>query len=184
MNPYEYSLIKVFLIILLVTGSCNKDEKLDETPPVLSVTPVDISTVTSFIAFGADLSAEQKNPAFEYYVNNSSVPVKSACSGYIEDIRLNDNFPDYEVWIKPASNSAWRLIYDHVLNLTISKGGNIEAGVSIGTVGINNRTELQVNKISDNTELSYCPFNFGTADFIQQHKNYTETWCITETVVP
>jgi hypothetical protein len=184
MSISRYFLFKVILVIPLVIVSCNKDEKLDETPPVLSVTPVDISTVTSFIAFGADLSAEQKNPAFEYYVNNSSVLVRSSCSGYVEDVRLNDNFPDYEVWIRPASNSAWRLIYDHVLDLTISKGDNIEAGDDMGIVGINNRTELQINKISNNTELSYCPFNFGNADFIQLHKNYSETWCLIETVVP
>ncbi len=157
---------------------------MDETPPVLSVTPVDISTVTSIIAFGEDLTSIQKNPAFEYRLNNSNVQVRSACKGYIEEIMLNDNFPDYEVWIKMSSNSVWRIIYDHVLSLDISKGDNVNPGDKLGFVGTGNRTELQINKITDNKELSYCPFDFGTSEFIQQHKIFTETWCLTETVIP
>ena len=162
-----------------------KDEKADETPPLLSVTPVDISAVTSIIAFGDDLTPYQKNPAFEYRVNNSDVQVRSTCKGYIEDIRLNDNFPDYEVWIKMSSNSAWRIIYDHVLNLNISKNDNVNSGDILGIVGTGNRTELQINKIIDNNkELSFCPFNFGTDEFVQQHKIFTDIWCLTDTVIP
>lgn len=182
----KYQAIAVILIFILAVYGCKKNnEKPDITPPVLSVTPVDISTVTSFIAFGADLSLTQKNPAFEYVVNNSGVQVRSVCKGYIEDIRLNDNFPDYEVWIKTSSNSIYKLIYDHVLSLSISKGDEVDAGEVLGIVGTGNRTELQINKtIGDNEELSYCPFDFGTSEFIQQHKSLSETWCLTATVVP
>jgi hypothetical protein len=185
MKFHKYHKITIVLILILITSGCKKkEEKADETPPVLSVTPVDISTVTSIIAFGADLTPVQKNPAFEYRVNSSGVQVRSVCKGYIEEIRLNDNFPDYEVWIKMSSNSVWRIIYDHVLNLNISKGGKIEAGDILGIVGEENRTELQINKILDNQEISYCPFDFGTSEFIQQHKAFTENWCLTDTVVP
>jgi hypothetical protein len=186
MKFYKYQIVPWFLIIILIISGCKKnDEKSDETPPVLSVLPVDISTVTSIIAFGADLTPAQKNPAFEYRVNNSTVQVRSACKGYIEEIRLNDNFPDYEVWIKMSSNSIWRIIYDHVLNLNISKNDNVNPGDILGTVGIENRTELQINKnIKNNEELSFCPFDFGTSEFIQQHKLFTETWCLTDTVIP
>jgi hypothetical protein len=179
-------IISLLVIIALFTSSCKKnEEKPDETPPVLSVTPVDITTVTSIIAFGADLSPDQKNPAFEYYVNNSSVQVRAVCKGYIEDIRLNDNFPDYEVWIKMTSNSVYRIIYDHVLDLEISKGDKVDAGDILGIVGTGSRTELQINKIgSNNDELSYCPFDFGTDEFIRQHKTFIETWCLIDTVVP
>lgn len=111
--------------------------------------------------------------------------VRSACKGYIEDIRLNDNTPDYEVWIKMSSNSVWKIIYDHVLNLNISKDDNVNPGDILGTVGTENRTELQINKINNNNEeLSFCPFDFGTSEFIQQHKTFTEAWCLTDTVIP
>ncbi len=185
MKLHNYQIVAVIFIFIMITSACKKDEKPDETPPVLSVTPVDISTVTSMIAFGYDLTPVQKNPAFEYRVNNSTVQVRSVCKGYIEDIRLNDNTPDYEVWIKMSSNSVWTIIYDHVLNLNISKDDNVNPGDILGTVGTENRTELQINKINNNNEeLSFCPFDFGTSEFIQQHKTFTETWCLTDTVIP
>jgi hypothetical protein len=185
MEFHKYQIIPIILILILITSACKKNEKADETPPVLSATPVDISTVTSIIAFGDDLTPLQKNPAFEYRLNSSIVQVRSACKGYIEEIRLNDNFPDYEVWIKMSSNSIWKIIYDHVLNLNISEGDIVNPGDVIGIVGTGNRTELQINKtINNNEELSYCPFDFGTSEFIQQHKIFTENWCLIDTVTP
>ena len=185
MKLYRYKLIPVVLIFVLIIYACNKNDKPDETPPVLSVTPVDISYVTSIIAFGADLTLTQKNPAFEYIVNSSEVNVRSVCKGYIEEIRLNDNFNDYEVWVKTSSNSIFRIIYDHVLNLNISKNNIVNPGDVLGVVGEGNRTELQINKTNGgNGDLSYCPFDFATSDFIQQHQAFTDTWCLTGTVVP
>jgi hypothetical protein len=185
MRINKYLLIPVIIIFITITSACKKDEKPDLTPPVLSVTPVDISSVTTVIVFGADLTAIQKNPAFEYIVNNATVQVRSACKGYIEDIRLNDNFPDYEVWIKMSSNSVYRIIYDHILDPNISKNDAVIPGDILGIVGTGNRTELQINKIGNNNEeLSYCPFDFGTSEFIRQHKTFTENWCLTETVIP
>ena len=174
----------VFVALMLITAHCDKDTPPDETPPVLSVTPVDIAYVNSILAFGADLTPSQKNPAFEYYVNTSDVQVRSVCQGMVENIMLNDNFPDDEVWIKLSANSVWRIIYDHVLNPAVSVGDEVSPGDIIGAVGEGNRTELQINKISKDSELSYCPFDFGTSEFIQQHQAFTETWCMEETVVP
>ncbi|HNR40982.1 MAG TPA: peptidoglycan DD-metalloendopeptidase family protein [Bacteroidales bacterium] len=183
---WKIRLVIVMIIIAQLTVSCSKSgQKDDETPPVLSVTPVDITTVTHIIPFGADLSPQQKNPAFEYYVSNSSVQVRSVCAGYVEDIRLNDNFPDYEVWIKTSSNSVYKLIYDHIVDLNVVKGNKVDAGTVLGKVGKGNRTELQINKSDRNMgELSYCPFDFATDDFISSHKQFTDTWCLTGTVRP
>ena len=184
MKHFRFLILLLPGLLILTAPACHKDEPPDDTPPVFSVTPVDLSTVTSRIAFGADLTESQKNPAFEYYVNNSSVAVSSVCQGIVENIMLNDNFPDYEIWIKPAEESVWRIIYDHILNAEVSLDEEVNAGDRLGNVGVNNRTELQVNKISNNSELSYCPFDFGTDDFILQHKAYTEVWCLEDTVVP
>ncbi|MCK4445536.1 MAG: peptidoglycan DD-metalloendopeptidase family protein [Candidatus Marinimicrobia bacterium] len=177
-------LISMFFMVLI---GCSKDDKYekDETPPVLSITPVDISSVTSIIAFGDDLGPDRKNPAFEYYLNNSGVQVRASCKGIVENVVLNDNFPDYEIRVKLSSNSIWLIVYDHILNVTISEGDHINPGDILGTVGVGNRTEFQVNKVlGPGEDLSYCPFNFGTDEFIQQHKSFTETWCLEETVVP
>jgi len=183
---WKTRLVIVMVIISQVAVACRKSgQKDDETPPVLSVTPVDITTVRHIIPFGADLRPGQKNPAFEYYVNGSSVEVRSVCAGYVEDIRLNDNFPDYEVWIKTSSASVFKLIYDHVVDLNVKKGDKVDAGTVLGKVGNGDRTELQINKSDrDKGELSYCPFDFATDDFISRHKQFTDTWCLTGTVRP
>ena len=69
--------------------------------------------------------------------------------------------------------------------MTVSEGDSINPGDILGTVGIGNRTEFQVNKTNyPNNDLSYCPFNYATTDFIQQHKTFTENWCLEDTVVP
>ncbi len=186
MKQVKFRIIEAFLLSAAITAACSKkEEKPDITPPVLSETPVEITSVTSFIPFGADLSAVQKNPAFEYRLTSAEVQVRSVCSGYIDRIMMNDNFPDYEIWVKTSSNSIWKIIYDHVLNLKVTKDQKLSPGDILGDVGTGNRTELQINKsISHNKELSYCPFDFATNDFINKHKAFTGIWCLTDTVNP
>ncbi len=179
---FTYILLTVGLSILLIYCEPEKDE-YDKTPPVLSVTPVDISTVTFIIAFGDDLTPIQKNPAFEYIVNDSDVQVRASCGGIVDTVFLNDNFPDYEVWIKTSSNSVYYIEYDHVLNLTVVEGEEVTAGAVLGTVGVGDRTELMVC-VYDPDSLAYCPFDFATEEFIQQHKSFTEKWCLEDAVVP
>jgi len=162
----------------------NCSKKIDETPPVLSVVPVDLSHLTDYIAFGGELSPNRYSPAFEYYLDNESAKVFSCCDGTVDRIMLNDNFPDYEVFIEPFPNSKWLVIYDHVKEVNFSAGDQVKAGDVLGIVGVGNRTELQINDNGNNKELSLCPFNFGTENFIQKHTNYTENWCLKESVVP
>ena len=133
-------------------------------------------------AFGEDWG-DKKNVAFEYIVNDPDVQVRASCGGIVDTVFLNDNFPDYEVWIKTSSNSIYYIEYDHVLNLTVVEGEEVTAGAVLGTVGVGDRTELMVC-VYDPYWLVYCPFNFATEEFIQQHKSFTENWCLVDTVVP
>ncbi|HER08323.1 MAG TPA: hypothetical protein ENO20_05365 [Bacteroides sp.] len=176
-----------FLILTVISmGSCSDDNnnEPEEVLPLLSVTPVDIATVNHIIVFGADLTPSQKNPAFEYYVNGPDVQVVASCGGYIDHIFQNEYFDDHEVWVKLSENSPWKIIYDHVSNLNHAVGDRVSAGDILGTVGENNRTEIMVNKTENFNDLSYCPFDFATTEFIEQHKLFTDVWCIEETVVP
>ena len=176
--------LKYFFIFALFTSmlSCI----MDDTPPVFSVTPVEMTSVDSVYVFGEEIVPGKINPAFEYYVNSPDVQVRACSGGYVIEIFLNENFPDYEIMIKPSINSAWLIVYDHVRNLNVTEGQYVNPADVLGTVGVGERTELQINDISagDGNDLSYCPFDFGTADFIQQHTNFTEDWCLTNTVVP
>ncbi len=182
--------VAILAVMFVSIAACSwfddeKDEpELDQTPPVLSIAPVDISTIVSVIQFGADLTPTQKNPAFEYVVNSADVNVVASCGGVVEKVALNDVFADYEVWVKVSANSAWKLIYDHVKNVSVSEGQSITAGTVLGKVGEGNRTELQINKRDGSNELSYCPFNYATTDFINAHKAFMEIWCLLDTVQP
>ena len=169
----------VFISILILTG-CDSDE-MDTIPPVISVPPIAIDHIDTFIPFGADLTPTQKNPAIEYFTDQANVSVRSVSEGVVVDIRGNPNIDDYEIWVRPSDLSKWLIIYDHILNIEVSIGDQIAINQTIGTVGVNNRTELQIN---DNQNLAYCPLQFGTDSFTQQHLNFSENWCLEETVIP
>jgi len=86
------TILAVFLILLLVP-SCEKDEgtqnelfwsneKLDQSQPLLSELPMDLTKVIAVIAFGADMP-EVHNPTFEYYTTTSDVKIRAVCSGTV-----------------------------------------------------------------------------------------------------
>ncbi|SEK81481.1 Peptidase family M23 [Aquimarina amphilecti] len=169
-------------MIFLLVASCSDDDLLiDQTPPSFTVTQIPMDRVSSFIAFGESLTPTQQNPAIEYFTNQSDIEVRAVSDGVVEDIRMNINIEDFEVWIKPSNNSNWLIIYDHVLDINISVGDQVDAGQIIGVIGIGNRTELQVN---DDQNIARCPLQFGTENFVQQHINFSEEWCTAETVIP
>ena len=171
--------------IMSIIGCDGKDneKQKDFTQPVLSVSPVDMLSVTSIIPFGADLSPGRKNPAFEYYVDSPDVQVRASCGGVVKSIWLNDNFPDYEVWIRPSSESVYFVQYDHVIDLEVIVGERVTSGQVLGTVGSGNRTELVIGS-TDGGDVCYCPFDFATDEFIQEHMSFTNQWCLVDTVLP
>jgi hypothetical protein len=174
----RYDPILYGLLLLFTFTSCQEDQdQRDYTPPVLSVTPVDIATVTSIFPFGADLSPGRKNPAFEYSVNGSDVQVRAVCGGAVGGMFLNDGFADYELWMQTSSDSVYFIHYDHVLNPNVTVGEEVAPGHVLGTVGLFNRTELQITNHYEG-DINYCPFNFATDDFIQEHKSFTDEWCL------
>ncbi|WP_299246910.1 hypothetical protein [uncultured Aquimarina sp.] len=177
-------LIKVLMICLLVASCSDDDIFIDQTPPSFTITPIAIDQVSSFIAFGESLTPAQQNPAIEYFTSQSNIQLLSVSDGIVEDIRMNANIEDFEIWIKPNDNSSWLIIYDHVLDLNISLGDQVSAGQILGNIGIGNRTELQVNRINDSNDVAYCPLNFGTENFVEQHTDFFENWCVAETVIP
>ena len=175
----------VVIGIMATVGSVvdDDDDEKDYTPPVLSVSPVDIASLTFIIPFGADLTPEQKSSAFEYYVNGPDVEVRASCGKVVDRIFLNDNFPDYEVWVKTSTDNVYYVEYDHVLDLNIVVGEQVAPGRVLGIVGVGNRTELQIVRYVDG-ETAFCPFDFATDEFLQEHLSFTDEWCLEDTVIP
>jgi len=178
--------VKIFQLLVLgiVLMSCDSKDDLDATPPVLSVVPIDLSSVTHSIPFGEELSATQKNPAFEYIVDNTNEPVVSCLDGYIDNIIENTSFSDVEIHVKPSLNSEWLIIYDHIKNTTLTKGDFVNAGETLGIVGEGNRVELQINQGDGSSAIAHCPFNYATTNFIADHLTILDNWCVTQTVNP
>ncbi len=229
MNKISLILI-IFLCMLFVIFNCEKkrdnpldpkaknykppnQEKPDATPPVLSVTPVDISgpydpgngtygdinfNSTALICFGDKLGPDRFSPAIEYYTITNAI-VRASTAGIVTWIFKNDGLSDYEIHIALSKNSLWLIIYDHILEPVISVNDQVKAGDILGKAGewsaSVRRTELQINYTGDK-ELSYCPLNFGTSDFIQKHENllqelhnhskvtHCSSVCVQDTVIP
>ena len=188
------TILAVFLILLLVP-SCEKDEgtqnelfwsneKLDQSQPLLSELPMDLTKVIAVIAFGADMP-EVYNPTFEYYTTR----IRAVCSGTVIRKTFNERFQDYSIVLLPKPNSAWTIIYDHILNCPAKVGDAIVAGAEIGSIGTGNRIELQVNKVvTGSSEISVCPLMVAGPAFIIAHnellqrilqgQQYSFGWCI------
>jgi len=89
----------------------------------------------------------------------------------------------------PKPNSAWTIIYDHILNCPAKVGDAIVAGAEIGSIGTGNRIELQVNKVvTGSSEISVCPLMVAGPAFIIAHNELLQRilqgqqhsfgWCI------
>ncbi|MEX0274343.1 MAG: hypothetical protein AB3N16_08200 [Flavobacteriaceae bacterium] len=179
----NWSLNTVCALALLV--SCSKEEGSKiEAKPTLLAPPIEMSAVTSFIAFGEELTPQQKNPALEYVANTSSLPVRAVCSGYIEKIVLNQHIADYEIRIRLSPNSPWLIIYDHIIAPEVSEGDSVVSQDILGTIGLGNRTELQINHESGNHQIAHCPLQFGTVSFVRAHTDISPSWCLEDTVTP
>lgn len=146
---------------------------LDTTPPELSVAFVDTSFVSSVIPFGAELNPGNFNPAYEIMVTDPLAQVFAATGGVIVKVEYNGGADagqdDYEIWMRPNSNSAYLIIHDHVKNVTVAENDLVIAGDILGTVGaggIGGRTELQINfqRLNVN-DISVCPESLGTTAF-------------------
>lgn len=82
-----------------------------------------------------------------------------------------------------SEQSSWLIIYDHVLAVTVSEGDYISQGIPLGKVGIGNRTEIQLNKQTNGTDLAYCPLNYATSSFIETHTTFLPNWCLEKTII-
>lgn len=197
--------ILAIIFIFLFFSGCDKSfgpnietywetEDLDETPPILSVLPIDLNTVIAIIPFGSNLP-ETKNPTFEYYTNSSLVKLNAVCAGTVTLVSFVPAFQDYSITVKHKSNSAWTIIYDHVKNCRVAAGDVIAAGAELGTVGTGDRVELQINRVVHGIdEISVCPFLVAGPAFISGHNALMQrltqgtsgnfSWCNLTVVTP
>jgi hypothetical protein len=204
--------------LLVLIFSCCKSNGEDEfAQPLLSVTPISLvgpyipasktfGDITfrydrAFIPFGAPLTNVTLNCGFEYYTTASAI-VRASCSGEIVYMFKNEGIDDWEIHIKSSETARWSVQHDHVSNPVVQQGDQVHAGDVLGGTGRWNqsqnigRTELIVTySEGPGTDLSYCPLNYGTTDFVQKHNDLLAalnahgfgpfaSFCLAETVKP
>lgn len=161
--------------------------------PVFSVPFVAAEQAVAFYIFGTTLPSGVQNPTFEIETADPSPEVKAVAGGFVVNVAPTSR-GDFSVFILPTETSPWVVAYDHVNNVTVTRGQTVEAGAVLGTVGVlgngRGRTELQINLTGQTPELAYCPTQFGTEAFnaafvaAAQRVNGSPTVCLSETVVP
>lgn len=213
-------ILGIFAIIGSGGGSDSEDgdnPPPDDPPPIFSVAPVDITyqpgtgrygvvdpNSPMMLPFGAILETGVLSPAIEYFTIFNT-DVRASAEGIVVSIRPNSGSrADFEIHIKPFAQSRYLVVYDHIKTPTIAQGDRINAGTILGKIGDwdhdTGRIELQINVTQeDRSELSFCPTNFGTADFNSKHEALLraanvvrvdagrDPWpavCLVETVVP
>jgi hypothetical protein len=177
-------------------AACSPSPAAPETPPFLSVPIVDLATVLRFIPFGAELpSTTVLNPAYELVVEGTLLEVRAATAGTITQVLANPQ-GDFELHAQPPNAPSFLVIYDHVLDLEVGVGQEVEPGDVLGRVGIwtatQGRTELQINQ----GDIDVCPRDLGTEEFnaahaaaqaaaapAEQDPSWTDV-CLADTVVP
>lgn len=187
-NQFSVILQSALLVLVL---SCSKSGDSDQTPPVLSVTPISLVSpynpdtksfgditflyYRAFIPFGAPLTNETLNSTFEYYTTAKAI-VRASCSGEIVYMFKNEGIDDWEIHIKSSVTAKWDVQHDHVSDPVVRQGSWVNAGDVLGITGKWNstldigRTELCVSfSEGPGQDLSYCPMNYGTTEFIQAH---------------
>jgi len=205
------------VLLALVLSSCKSNDGNDSTPPLLSVTPIsligpyNLTTKTfgditfkydrAFIPFGAPLTSSTLNCGFEYYTTATAI-VRASCNGEIVYMFKNEGIDDWEIHIKSSQTARWGVQHDHVSNPVVQQGDQVRAGDVLGGTGRWNqsqnigRTELVVTySEGPGTDLSYCPMNYGTAEFVQGHNDLLAalnahgfgpfaSLCLAQTVTP
>ena len=112
-------------------------------------------------------------PTFEYNFDGSypEIEVYAPCGGVIGLIEWQEETKDYEMQILPRNNRTYKVLLDHVNDLTVKEGDKVTAGQVLGKIGNEVgptefypdgiawycRTELMIKNLRDNVDVA--PFS-------------------------
>jgi len=115
-----------------------------------------------FYEFGAQVTAWDGSikelPTFEYILKKDAI-LFAIADGEVVRMEYQGDTQDYEFSIRSLSDPDYDIVYDHVINVAINLGDNIQAGDTLGNPGTfsatHGRFEIMINNLQ--TGLSYCP---------------------------
>lgn len=133
-----------------------------------AVREFDTHGLKGFYVFGDSLSGGRHNPNFEFASLKDGTKAVSAIDGVVTFIKEQSETSDFEVFVQPKDGSAWTVGYDHLVNVTVTKGQTVKAGDVLGEPAEQNngltRFEVQINKDLEGETTHYCPTTFLDED--------------------
>lgn len=182
-----------------------KDEtamaKNESVKLVLSVPYVNPELAVKFLIFGSTLPSGITNPNPEIYFKGYDTPVFASAPGKVIAVEKTDQ-DDYAISIMPDAPNLI-VIYDHIENVKVEVGQEVEPGYQLGTTGPEfrrdddrwkldgfGRAEMMVKDYKKNPSQALCHSQFETpevsAAFAAAAKrlNGIETVCLVESVQP
>jgi len=147
--------------------------------------------ITPVIFFGYPLpknsasEPQRINPNIEFTSLSGPIPLISALDGEVVFIREQAESNDSEVFIQPYEGSKWMVAYDHVTDVSVSKGQQVRVGEVIGKAaqrgGSGYGYELQVNEeLGGSNSIHHCPTTFLSSEKALEigmaAKSFRESW--------
>ncbi len=174
-----------FLVAAAVVGGCSNPSDSDEPEPDPALGPKPVlrnlgvnfdvaftvegfgKTHYKFLDFGfevRDFQGELKALPHFTYTLDRSIEIISPMKGYVLSIDLQELSDDYSIWLKPHGDpTVWLVEFDHVTQLKVSKGDDVEVGDILGYPGGRGTlgtVELMVN----GPDAHVCPFEVFSPD--------------------
>lgn len=201
MRNYPHKIFAVFVMVLLMTLQCRKDEPRPsvspEDPPMISLAVTDLGLVNSIKPYGEEIEKYVRRSSLRYLSGNSLAPVISVSSGLVDSVVFNDdaNFSDYRIRVRVTKNSQWYIVYNHVAEVKVKKGDIISSGKILGRVGTGDLVDLQVSRVisdinGERYEATVCPSGLfhHSAEMshimFAQNKGVSPTLCAYGSVIP
>ncbi|MDD4050362.1 MAG: hypothetical protein PHR28_00505 [candidate division Zixibacteria bacterium] len=175
---------------LMALACAEEDDPVTATPPVFSVTPVNMSGAYNptdstlgdilfsrpvILPFGGAVDQYSVSRGVEYYTRPGA-PVRAVTAGVIDTIITNPvEQSDYSIALICTPGSDYTVYQEHIVNLRVMEHTSVKPGDTLGEAGTwsdtMRRTGLKVSLGEGTDTRYYCPLNYGSASFNDPHVN-------------
>ena len=128
-----------------------------------------------FSEFGAQVLDPDWNikelPTIDYVIGRDA-SIFSISEGEVIGIAYQEETQDWEFSIQSLNDPSYHIVYDHLINLKIKLGDQVQPGDTLGNPRPFNSevgsVEIMINNLD--TKLSYCPLCFLSEDKLEEYK--------------